>query len=867
MSVKRAIEALAAILAMTALAVFAGCSSDTSLGGAKVPNALPDTRISAQPPSLRDANFVIHFFWSGSDPDGKLRGYQWKISDNGTDGISLRDTLTIDPATGDTLHAWHFTTATDSTFIVKADLPGLPDDTHLPPRDQRSYQTHTLFVRAIDDQGGVDPTPAMISFTSTTLAPTIIVDRPQSLKAYTAARFAPPTMTFGWSGSDPDFELGVPTKVRYLWKKALLKDGSYIDTQYRFLQNLEQICSFSDSAWSDWMPYKPKAEDRTVTFRNQPQKDAQGRTIGYLFAIQAQDTAGAVSPDRSYAVNVHNVTVSYNMTPKLTVRESYLGSVEDVGVNLAKPYDIAQNQPLNFSWVASSEEYAGTVTSYRYGWDVQDPSNENDPGWALQAGSSLQHLKSPTRSFSSGTHTLTVQAWDDSGQLTRITIILNVVPVPDPGDQLPVLVVDDLFDSVSNGWLGLDGRYYDTDLARDAFWDDTLTGTGGVVGYLPSRDSVGLENYFGFGYRDVVRYRSLIWEAKMVRDTRSYTWTNFDPRDGDKFIWLGTYQQQVGHVLLCGQQALYSFLGDYGMLETPQSRADWMTPIILDTSETYYTYLGKRYALGSGTRQMPDGTMDRLGLDRYPYNIWGVDALDSPSNALMIYPGLPGQGQNARKSNCAGLMALVLDPSFKAAHLDAGAIDDTINTWRNLLKLDDVPPLPHFPNLRKPFSWQLDEFYDHNPTGTRSTPINIQTLPGGGPAYEPMFRFMTRYEWIRNIHVQRGDTQWPLHTISPDTVNFPYNYDKFNIDDLRNTCSSGQTGPGYLFSLDQNGIPRTRIDGAPVGLLSHKTEATKPTPGGDVIWGFDPSRFDPPKIKKAIRWVLGEEFRLRMAAP
>jgi len=834
----------------------AGCSPSTEISGTPVPNALPDTRVVARPPALREADFTVHFSWTGSDPDGRIRGFQWKLSDNGTDGIGLGDTLTIDPATGDTLHPWHPTTATDSTFIVKADIPEMPDDRGLPPRDRRSYQTHTLFVRAVDDDGGVDPTPAMVSFTSTTLTPTILVDRPASLTSYITAQFAPPSVTFGWSGSDPDFDAGLPTQVRYLWKRAVLPGGSYLITQYDFLHNMDFVCSFSDSGWSDWIPYHGRPEDRTVTFPNQPQKDNRGRTIGYIFAIQARDTAGAVSPDRTYGRNVQNVVITSLKTPMLTLVEKYLGSVWNTGTIGVYSYDIAQGQPLNFSWIATADDYAGTIVSYRYGWDVADPLNENDPGWALQAGTSPQHRKAPTNAFSSGTHTLTAQAADNSGQITRITVVLNIVPVPQPPDQLPLLVVDDVYDRNSNAWQGSDGRAYDRDGYRDAFWLDALTGSGGVVGFVPSRDVVDLEENRVFGYRDVVNYRSVVWEEK--KGSQTYVYGNFDPRDADKFVWLGIYQQQVGHLFLCGQQVMSSFLGDEGMLTTPGVGVPWMFPIILDSTEEYYQYLTNRYALGSGTRLLPDGTSEMIGKTRYPYSVWGVDAIDEPSHSWYVYPGVPGTGSFARKSNCAGMKGLLLDPVFKAAHLDPGAVEDTILTAR-VIDYKDYPARPNYPNLRTSFVWGLDEFYDRDVAG-RLSPIVPVLLPDGRPAVEPMFRLLSRYEWIRSLHVARGDTRWPLHSTSGFT------YDMFDSDALRATCSSGLPSTnGVLFDLSDP--PGVRLEGSMVGLLSHKSELAKPTRGGDVLWGFDPSRFDQTKIRKAIRWVLGQEFGLRLLAP
>ncbi len=115
-----------ALIAIGLLTVLAGCSTDTNLGGVAVPNARPDTRVTGQPPTLLEASFVVTFNWTGADPDGRIVGYQWKISDNGTDGISPRDTLTYDPLTGAEMNPWHFTTATDSSFVVLADRPDFP---------------------------------------------------------------------------------------------------------------------------------------------------------------------------------------------------------------------------------------------------------------------------------------------------------------------------------------------------------------------------------------------------------------------------------------------------------------------------------------------------------------------------------------------------------------------------------------------------------------------------------------------------------------------------------------------------------------------------------------------------------------------
>jgi hypothetical protein len=213
-----------------------------------------------------EAGFVVGFHWTGHDPDGIVDHYQWRISDNGTDGISVQDTLTFDPVTGDTLNPWFTTTATDSSFLVSADIPDFPGD---PEGLNRSYQTHTFWLRAVDEDGGIDPSPAMVSFTSTTLLPSVVIDGPTTVTGQLEAAQLPSTVTFLFEGQDPDFSTGLPTRVRYLWKRALLPDNTYANTRVDFTNNLEHLVAFDDSLWTDWQPYDTDDDTRRITLPDQ----------------------------------------------------------------------------------------------------------------------------------------------------------------------------------------------------------------------------------------------------------------------------------------------------------------------------------------------------------------------------------------------------------------------------------------------------------------------------------------------------------------------------------------------------------------------------------------------------------------------
>jgi hypothetical protein len=828
----KTITLMMAALPVGLLALMIGCTASNELGGTALPNAFPDTRITGQPPSLLEAGFVIRFFWTGSDPDGQVIGFQWKLSSNDVDGISVADTLTVDPATGDTINPWFFTDGTDSVFIVDADILGYPNDSDLDPAHQRAFQTHTFFIRAVDDKGGVDPTPAFLSFTATTILPRVLVDRPARLSGYRDAQQAPPTVTFGYTGEDPDFDLGVPTQVRYLFKQAWIANPPhYVTTKYEMDNRMDEMVSFADSSWSRWIPYPSTPEERLISFPNQRVRDAEGRLIFYLFAIQARDTAGAVSVDRTYARNVHNIFISESMTPLLTVFERYLGTAQATGLNTRITVDIAQGQLLEFAWAGNADRYAGVVESYRYGWDLTDPSDENDPNWAVLPGLSTQHRSSPPISFGTGTHTLTIQCKDNSNQLTRITYVLDVVPVPDVSAQRAVLLVDDVKDQTSNAWPAPDRvTPLDRDPFRDAFWEDILDGEGGVAGFNPVQDVFDLEDEI-LEYRDIVNYRSIMWTGRYAQ--QNFVWTTWKPTTAgvERFIWLASYQEGVGNLFMIGDRIMNQFIEEQA----------WMIPWIFDSNETTAEFGNSVYRVGFGTRELPDGTVVIAGRERYPYRTAGISVLDHLTPRYSVYgaSGAGSTGGGARNSACVGLKGLVIDDNFKANYMpEGGVFSDTIFTdllfdWADL-RMGNSDSL-------KAWVWGTDEFYDAN-VSVRVTPWSPQSC-GDQPCVDAMFRSYSRFDWVKDRHEGQGDEAWP-YTI----------FESFDV--LQTACGR--------HALDVV-TGRSKTSGLTVGFISHKTEANKPSHKGDVYWGFDPYRFNREDIRNAIHWVFGEHFGLIMS--
>ena len=107
---------------------------------------------------------VVHIEWWGDDPDGFVKGYE--ISFNGTD--------------------WSFTQSQDSTFTLA--LPGNSDTFDF-----------DFYVRAIDNLGLADPSPARLKYPVKNSPPDIrfIVPAGTPLRSF-------PAVKYFWEGSDPD---------------------------------------------------------------------------------------------------------------------------------------------------------------------------------------------------------------------------------------------------------------------------------------------------------------------------------------------------------------------------------------------------------------------------------------------------------------------------------------------------------------------------------------------------------------------------------------------------------------------------------------------------------------------------------------
>jgi len=145
-------------------------------------NRPPDTYLTGFPAESTTTVYNVHLYWYGNDVDGVVTGYEYAI----TDSLPLAD---------DTL-AYHYTTRTDSIFRIQVS-------------EQAQVLGHRFYIRAIDNEGQVDPEPAWTFFAAADLiAPSARFTRSEAWDPESGARMeltrdsdsaAPDTVPAGWN--------------------------------------------------------------------------------------------------------------------------------------------------------------------------------------------------------------------------------------------------------------------------------------------------------------------------------------------------------------------------------------------------------------------------------------------------------------------------------------------------------------------------------------------------------------------------------------------------------------------------------------------------------------------------------------------
>ncbi len=502
-------------LAILAFALAAGCGKDTVAPSNRHPDEAPNTELTFGPLEGDTVSVLVHFYWSGFDPDGQVVAFRWIVDPDSQ--------LAKRPA------SWRRTTARDTTLLFSVDPIDL-------------YRRHIFMVAAEDNGGRFDPTPAARWFAARTLPPVSKIDRGPARGSVVGPNFA-----FGWSGVDPDAGLLGPTvavapvdSFEYL----LLRAGGVADTStpppswHQPLPDWTSPAPYYDligGAVGDTLPY-PHGDWRWIGIRG-TEKRFQGMAPGnYVFAIRAVDVAGATEKGITANVSAISRHIRYFSvvssldpppSPALRVNANVLNdplhAPWPVGIPPAR-LQVFEGETISFSWIADAFVYGGQVVGYSYSLD--DPIAVGASYDPLLLGVTL----GPDR-LTPGGHVLYVDCMDDAGGNTLAAIpILIVHPAfRDPGAPREVLYVDD---SMAPGNTDQANGSFPSDITEDNFW-----GPGAAPGQLML---IRLKNQLGCLIDD--------WDTWKPKDTTLSTiWGRVPPtpkylQNVTTVVWVADFQ-------------------------------------------------------------------------------------------------------------------------------------------------------------------------------------------------------------------------------------------------------------------------------------------------------------------------------------
>ncbi|MBN2070962.1 MAG: hypothetical protein JW814_05845 [Candidatus Krumholzibacteriota bacterium] len=515
-----------------------GCSDGVFTGSQRT-NEKPEIWLSSGPVEGDTTGYQVHFYWSGWDPDGEVSHFEICIVDGGLDGIGFNE---ADTAGAD---KWIESTAHDSIFRVLANENPRPYDEDDPTSVYTRFDlTHTLFIRAIDEEGlGSDV--VFRSFTAWTIAPIAIFSHPPAgTLSYSTV------ITFRWDARDPidsPSNSQDPDSIRYMVSLVLDKDGIY-NKDFPIIQDLNENPGDYEDLWSRWIYYRaPGDSGRTTKIGDDEVLELNKQ---HIFAVQAKDEAGAVSAIFKKDLNIKQFTVSWKQGPLLKITEPFLGGAKFLGT-LMNPiqHKIPPGIPLNFCWEADAFSYGGEIVGYRYGWDIQDLGDPNQ--WEGGGAFSPYTTCAKEKKLYSGVHTLFIEVKDDGGRITRGKIEIEVIQFT---MERTLLWVDDLASTETPNPL----RTMPLESEHDAFWIDICSRADG---FEPDRDVYDARSYNldPPKIETIGKYANIIWTFNSATVTAWKDIVHFIPESmvGQaaqvSINYIALFMAKGGHMLTCGR--------------------------------------------------------------------------------------------------------------------------------------------------------------------------------------------------------------------------------------------------------------------------------------------------------------------------
>jgi hypothetical protein len=589
----RVLPGLLAVLA--ALAAGQGCSEKA--GGTRYPNSRPDTYISKGPSEANPNYYIVEMFWYGTDTDGDVDHYDVAVVRN----ISRESPVVLDSLD------WMSTRANDSTFVMPADscCYGEPGDGD--PYLAISYWG--IFVRAVDNNGSADLSPANVFFMAANAIPRVEITAPPDSAAESRLCTRP---YFEWAGSDPD---GDRTALQY--KYIALPEGVSDALWGGGLPPFDYEGSGGDNAapevgrWSEWVPADcTYVNDIDLSeFRVGSEREDE-----VIFAVTVMDEGRAALPAGLFDTynegkNVVTLTVeTAGCAVPAVIESDRLGVVKEVecGGPQDSPPVMFSGSGLYFSFYAAEDRAASRLAdAYRYYFDEPDGPGSSwnlwtqvdplrvqgaDPEWRA-----IWPAAGPRYFPGVGEHVFQVQILDRGRDTTCAELRFDVLDGP-AGRPRNILLVDDNRDL---WWQG--GTVPDFEQQEFEMWSDILEGYDWQEWDTGADFSDAVPPALAGGATTV------IWSV----DQGDVVAPHLLEVCSERGNYLFSYVEAGGNLIIIGRSPVYCTMYAYDGSPDPAARAGVtgieFEPLELDEQHSFghfmYDIFGIRYMLAYGAPQ------------------------------------------------------------------------------------------------------------------------------------------------------------------------------------------------------------------------------------------------------------------------
>ncbi|MBN1825299.1 MAG: hypothetical protein JW958_03460 [Candidatus Eisenbacteria bacterium] len=336
----------AVLFLLSAIGIFDGCDTVSTTGPDG--NQPPETWLSGGPEPFDAISYRADLHWTGSDSDGDVVYYEYAVDDT---------------------TEWTRVIGGSSEFLFSCGEEPLFDTlTAASGADsvvERSGAFHSFWVRAVDNEGARDPSPAWICFNATTVLPwSRITQGPmQSGMSGTSVRIR-------WEGFDPDGTTG-PIGYEYFYA---------VKSTMREVYGYEDATGVTREVWNslDWN--RVGADCTHVDLRNLTTGYGEDGGNRSMFFVRAVDEAGSVEQITEPYRNWIEWGVG-RMPPQIVIHSNWMGTA--MGSLQYTGIAFAGSRP-RFAWTmnGSLDPWALDLDGFRYAYDAPEwtPSIGYDAG-------------------------------------------------------------------------------------------------------------------------------------------------------------------------------------------------------------------------------------------------------------------------------------------------------------------------------------------------------------------------------------------------------------------------------------------------------------------------------------------------------